>query len=169
MQRWHLLSRRVNQDFLSNGKTKQDLAVQHPQHLKQVQALQVSHHLHTPLLLADFGNSIQAFQTKCVRKLLCTSYLEHKTNDWVQSKVNFLVGTQNLFRQLSRDGNLHGSGMSHATSASPNHPSRHLGGWVTLCLAEEMLDEQRQRMDVSALARTAYKGLLQKRLEEDLC
>ena len=120
MQRWHLLSRRVNQDFLSNGKTKQDLAVQHPQHLKQVQALQVSHHLHTPLLLADFGNSIQAFQTKCVRKLLCTSYLEHKTNDWVQSKVNFLVGTQNLFRQLSRDGNLHGPGMSHATTASPN-------------------------------------------------
>ena len=33
----------------------------------------------------------QAFKTKCIRKLLCISYLEHKTNDWVQSKINFLV------------------------------------------------------------------------------
>ena len=29
-----------------------------------------------------------------MRKLLCISYLEHKTNDWVQSKINFLVGLQ---------------------------------------------------------------------------
>ena len=31
----------------------------------------------------------------------------------VQSKINSLVVHWNLFRQLSRDGNLHGSGMSH--------------------------------------------------------
>ena len=29
-----------------------------------------------------------------MRKLLCISYLEHKTNDWVQSKINFLVDSQ---------------------------------------------------------------------------
>ena len=36
-------------------------------------------------------------------------------------------------------------------------------------LAEEMLDGQHQRVDLSAHARSACKGLLQKRLEEDLC
>ena len=34
--------------------------------------------------------------------------------------------------------------------------------------AEEMLDGH-QRVDISAHARSAHKGLLQKRLEEDLC
>ena len=45
-------------------------------------------------LLADSEKMIQAFETKCLRKLLCISYLEHKTNNWVQSKVNFLVSPQ---------------------------------------------------------------------------
>ena len=44
-------------------------------------------------LLADSEKRIQAFETKCLRKLRF-SYLEHKTNDWVRSKVNFLVGPQ---------------------------------------------------------------------------
>ena len=35
--------------------------------------------------------------------------------------------------------------------------------------AEELLDGQYQRVDISAHARPAHKGLLQKRLEEDLC
>ena len=35
--------------------------------------------------------------------------------------------------------------------------------------AEEMLDSQHQRVDIPAHARTAHRGLLQKRLEEDLC
>ena len=38
-------------------------------------------------LLADYEKRI-----KCQRKLLCISYMEHKTNDWVQSKINFRVG-----------------------------------------------------------------------------
>ena len=33
---WHLLSSSTNQDCLSNGKTKQDLVVQHHQFHKQV-------------------------------------------------------------------------------------------------------------------------------------
>ena len=35
--------------------------------------------------------------------------------------------------------------------------------------AEEELDGQHQKADIPAYARTAHKGLLQKRLEEDLC
>ena len=45
-------------------------------------------------LLADSEKRIQAFETKCLRKPLCISYLEHKTNDWVRSKINFLGGPQ---------------------------------------------------------------------------
>ena len=47
---------------------------------------------------------------------------------------------RNLFWQLSRDGNLHGSGMSHARQPLHNHPSGHLGGRATPWLAEKMLD-----------------------------
>ena len=50
-----------------------------------------------------------------------------------------------------------------------NHPSRHFGEWATPWSAEEMLDGQLHRVDIPARARTAHKGLLQKRLEEDLC
>ena len=37
---------------------------------------------------------IQAFETKCLRKLLYISYLEQKANDWVCSEISFLVGPQ---------------------------------------------------------------------------
>ena len=50
-----------------------------------------------------------------------------------------------------------------------NHPSWHLGGWATTWLAEEMLDGQLQRVDIPAHARTAYNGLLLKRLDDNLC
>ena len=50
-----------------------------------------------------------------------------------------------------------------------NHFSGHRGGWATSWLVEEMMDGQHQRVDIPAHARTAHKGLLLKRLEEDLC
>ena len=50
-----------------------------------------------------------------------------------------------------------------------NHPSRHLGGSATLWSGEKMLDEQHQRVNISTHARTVHKGLLQRRLKEDLC
>ena len=50
-----------------------------------------------------------------------------------------------------------------------NHPSRQLGGWAVLWSVDKMLEGQRQRVDIFANARTAHGGLLQKRLEEDLC
>ena len=64
-------------------------------------------------------------------------------------------------------GGWHRSGMSHATTASPKLSFR--TGWATPWSAEEMLDGQHQTVDTLAHARTADKGLLQKRLEEDLC
>ena len=47
-----------------------------------------------------------------------------------------------------------------------NHPTRHLGGWTMS--AEKMLDGQYQSVDIPVHARTAHKGLLHKRLEENL-
>ena len=109
---------------------------------------------------------ILTFVTKSKRKPLHISYFEHKTNDWVQSKIKFLVGPQEPLLELLRNGNSHDSGMTHTTTTSP---SGHLGGWSAPWSAEEMLDGQHQRVDVPAHARTAHKGLLQKRLEENLC
>ena len=45
-------------------------------------------------LLVDYEKRIQAFETDCLGKLLRISFLEHKTNDWVWSKINFLVGPE---------------------------------------------------------------------------
>ena len=44
------------------------------------------------MLLAYSEKTIQALGTKCLMKFLRIYYLEHKTNDWVQSKINFFVG-----------------------------------------------------------------------------
>ena len=54
--------------------------------------------MHVRTLLADSEKRIQAFETKCPRKLLLISDVEHKTNDWVRSKINFLVGPQEPWR-----------------------------------------------------------------------
>ena len=52
-------------------------------------------------LLTDFKKKrILAFETECLRKLLRISYLEHKTKDWTQSKINFLVGSQEKEKSL---------------------------------------------------------------------
>ena len=47
--------------------------------------------------LAVSKKKIQAFESKCLRKVLCISHLKHKTNDGVPNNTNFLVGPQELF------------------------------------------------------------------------
>ena len=95
------------------------------------------------------------------------------------TRSTFLWVHSNLLWQLSRDRNLHGSVMSHAKTASSKPPFRApcLFVWNTVTLqgtlatplsAEEMLDGLHQRVDIHVHARTAHKGLRQKRLEEDL-
>ena len=51
VQGWLIFSWSPHQDCLSNSQTKQDLAVQHHQLRKPVQALQISYHFHPPLWL----------------------------------------------------------------------------------------------------------------------
>ena len=43
------------------------------------------------VVYSDNKKSTQAFHTRCLRRLLRISYYDHKTNDWVRSKINFLV------------------------------------------------------------------------------
>ena len=84
---------------ISNGQTKQDLVMQHHQlasKFKLYKSLVTSilYGCEAWTLLADSEKRIQAFETKCLRKHPRFSYLEHKTNDWVRSQINFLVGPQ---------------------------------------------------------------------------
>ena len=94
---------------------------------------------------------------------------ERKTNDWVRSKINFLVGPQEHLLANVKTRKL--AWFEHVTrddSLSKKNPSGHFGGWTTPWSVEEMLDGQHQRVDIPACNRTAHKGLLQKRLEGDL-
>ena len=121
-------------------------------------------------LFAHSEEKIQAFETKCPRKFLRISYMEHKTNDWVRKKINFLVNALDTRVENCQETETRMVRACH-TPRQPlqNHPSGHFGGWATPWSAEEMLDGQHQRVDIPAHARFAHKGLLQKRLEEDLC
>ena len=118
-----MLNRSLHQDSLSegsNGQTKQDLAVQHRQHCMQVQALQISCHLHPPPWLWNMDpvcwlcKRDPGFQNKTLH----ISYLEHKTNNLVQSKINFLVGPQEALLAAVKRWKFACSGMSTTTTAS---------------------------------------------------
>ncbi|XP_076468832.1 uncharacterized protein LOC143299483 [Babylonia areolata] len=45
-------------------------------------------------LMAETERRIQAFETRCLRRLLHISYKEHKTNDYVRNLLSNLVGPQ---------------------------------------------------------------------------
>ena len=109
IQRWHLLSRNLHQDYLSDGSNDQTKLIwlcnttSFASKFKLYKSLVTSILLYsceTWTLLADSEKRIQAFKTKCMRKLLCISYLEHTTNDRVRSKINFLVGPQEPLQEM---------------------------------------------------------------------
>ena len=81
---------------------EQDMAVQHHQFANKFKLYKflvtsiLLYGCEILTLLDDSEEGIQTFVTKCLRKLLRISYLEHNTNDWVRSKINFFVGPQEL-------------------------------------------------------------------------
>ena len=112
--------------------------------------------------------SIQAYETKCLRKLLRISYLELKTNDWVSSTISFCVGPLEPQMATVKRRKLAWFGTCHTLRQPDNHhPAGHLEGWATPWSAEEMLNGQHQGVDIPAHARTDHQGLLQKRLDEE--
>ena len=48
-------------------------------------------------LFVDCKKKILVFETKCLRKLFRISHLGYETNDWVRSKIIFLVDPQEPF------------------------------------------------------------------------
>ena len=59
---------------------------------------------HGPCLLTEKKRKEkdQTFETKCQRKLLRTSYLQHKTSDWMQSENNFVGPQEPLLATVKR-------------------------------------------------------------------
>ena len=73
---------------------------------------------HGPCLLIR-KKKIQAFETMCMGNFSVSPTWSTRPTTWCGARSTFLWVHRNLFWQLSRDRNLHGSGMSHATKASP--------------------------------------------------
>ena len=70
-------------------------------------------------LCADFKKRIQAFEPSARGNIsVSPTWSTRPTTGCGARSTSFWVH-MNLFWQLSTDGNLHGSGMSHATTASP--------------------------------------------------
>ena len=112
------------------------------------------------LWLWNMREKISALETKRLRKLLHISYLEHKTNDWVRSKINSLIGAEETLPATVKPCMV----QACHTLQQPlqNHPSGHLGGWATPWSAEEMPDGQRQRVDIPCPCQNCSKGLCRK-------
>ena len=97
------------------------------------------------------------------------SYLEHKTNDWMWSKINFLVELQEPLLATVQSETCMVQACYMPWQPLQNHPSGHLAGCAMLWSADEKLNGQHQRVDISPHAWSAHKGLLQKRLQEGHC
>ena len=109
-------------------------------------------------LLADSELKIQAFETKCLQKILPIFYLELNTNDWVRGKISFLEGPQETSASRQETETCMVRACHTPRQPLQNHPLGHLGGWATPRSAEEMPDGQHQRVDISAHTGTANKG-----------
>ncbi len=70
-------------------------------------------------LLAEDERRIQAFEFKCLRKLMDITYLERKTNDYVRDRFTSMVGPMTLCWPLWRGRTSSGLAMWRATIPFP--------------------------------------------------
>ena len=87
----------------------------------------------------------------------------------VRSKISILVGSQEPLLAAVKTETCMVRECHKLRQPLKNYPSRHHRGWATPKSAGKMLERQHRRMDIPVHARTAHTGLLQKRLEEELC
>ena len=178
VQRWHLLSRNPHQDCLSNGsngKIKQDRRSNTINFASKLSCISLlsrpssSMAVKHRLFLLTLKKRIQAFETKCPRKLSRFSFLEYKTNDWVQGKIIFLAGPREpLLATVKRE-----------KLAWFGHVTRHdsLSKIIVQGISEGGRRRDRQKkcwMDnvkewTSLLCQTCSQRPPRKRLEENLC
>ena len=95
-------------------------------------------------LLADSEKKDQVSKTKCMTELLCIFYSEHKTKNWVGSKINFLVGPEELllatvkrqkfawFRHVTRHDSLSKTTLQGTLEGGQRH------GWQRKCWMDNM-------------------------------
>ena len=120
-------------------------------------------------LLADWKKECRLSNPNAWGNYAIISYLEHETNDWAWNKINFLVGPQEPLSGNRQEPETCMVWACHMPwKPLQNHPSGLLWGWAMPWSAQEMLDGQHQTVDIRSQERTAHKGFLQKRLEEDL-
>ena len=110
-----------------------------------------------PLKPSVWGN-FSASPTWCTRPM---------TGCWARSTP--LRAHRNLFWKVSRDRNLYGSGMSHTTTTSPKPSFRASWRVDDTMVGRGNAGWTKSKSGHPCHARTADEGLLQKRLEEDLC
>ena len=93
----------------------------------------------------------------------------HETNDWVRSKIDILVGSQEPLLATVRRRKL--AWFGHVTrhdSLSKTILQGTLEGGRR-CGRQRKCWMNNIRVDMPVHARAVHKGLLQKRLEEDIC
>ena len=108
-------------------------------------------------LFADSEKKDRGFRNQVPRQTSRT-WITRSTTGCRARSVSLWVH-RNLFWRLSRDGNMHGTGMSHATTTFPKPSFR--TPWK--------VGDAVGRVNIPVHVRISHKGLLQKRLEEDLC
>ena len=86
---------------------------------------------HGPCLMirGEGGGRIQAFEFTCPRKLLRISRLEHKTNNWMRSKISSFMGPQEPLLAPVKKFETCMVRACHTLQHPPqNQPPGHLGG-----------------------------------------
>ena len=101
---------------------------------------------------------IQAFETECLREFLRISCFEHKTKDWVRSKINSLPGLQEPLLATARRQTCVVRACHTPRQPLQIHSTGHLGGWATPLSAEETLDGQYQRVDNPCPCQNCLQG-----------
>ena len=120
----------------------------------------------------ELQRRIQAMEMRCYRKILRVSYKDHVTNEEVRAKIQQAVGPHDLLtmvkrRKLQWYGRVsRSSGPAKTILQGTVKGGRRQGRQKK---RREKVGRQHQRMDIPAHASTANKGLLQKRLEVELC
>ena len=96
---------------------------------------------------------------------VCISYLGHKTSDWVKSQISLLSDPQEPLLANCQELESRMILACHAPwQPLQRHSAGHLGGLTTRQLAEKMLDEQWQRVDILAQCQNYRDGLPQKKI-----
>ena len=120
--------------------------------------------------MAGSAKKIQAFEARCLTKFLRISYLKHKTNDWVVSKMNSLVGPQEplLATVKRRKPAWFGHVPRHDSLSKTILRGILEGGPCRGRQRKCRMDNTKEWTSLPMLA-LLTKGSMQKTLEEDLC